>query len=496
MTGKFERNLQLWRSQRSPVRENVTSASPSNGNAPLPSVLPKDIEPVSDTRLPTKPLGGIPPQTSPEPASIRSFARTIAPARLLLHLSQFDFQALLESSPDLLKGGKLIASLGPWWSVLVVLWALGVYTLVNLILPRLVSSDLYMYLFQPTLWASLALISWLGWRFNLSSRPSATRPVVLMALLYAVCQLALFVIAGLFSGFGRSPYGHRLLIVLANLLYLATLLAAVELTRAYLANLFGSRMALPSLVFVSLFSFILLTPIGSLSKLDGLQSGFKLLGSQYLPSLSENLFATFLALLGGPLAASGYRGVLLAFEWLSPVLPDLNWFAAALLGTILPAAGMLAFYNQFVDPSEEVNADKEQPKGSSAATWAVVGVVCLLVLGFNTGIFGVRPTLIASGSMSPQLLVGDIVIARQVDPAEVQVGDIIQFRQDGVDIVHRVIEIQSNSGLLTFITKGDANGAQDDPVSESALRGVVIFKIPKVGWISIYARSLLAGIVR
>lgn len=57
------------------------------------------------------------------------------------------------------------------------------------------------------------------------------------------------------------------------------------------------------------------------------------------------LFASYLAYLGGALPAIGYMGLLKGFEWFSPILPDLDWALAALIGTIAPAIGFIIIQN-------------------------------------------------------------------------------------------------------------------------------------------------------
>ena len=222
-----------------------------------------------------------------------------------------------------------------------------------------------------------------------------------------------------------------------------------------------------------------------------MRSAVQLTGETLLPSLSENLLATYLALLGGPLVSIAYRGTLQAFEWLSPILPNLSWTVNAFLGTLIPALGLLAIHNQVAaQPASEVN-DAPQSTGSVTA-WVTVAVIAVLFLGFNTGMFGVRPSLIASGSMLPTLSVGDIVITKNVQPEEVAVGDIIRFRQEGVYTIHRVKAINESSHQYTFITRGDANNADDPPVLDANLAGKVILTVPKLGWVSIAAREAFA----
>jgi len=95
---------------------------------------------------------------------------------------------------------------------------------------------------------------------------------------------------------------------------------------------------------------------------------------------------------------------------------------------------------------------------------------------------------IASGSMSPALKVGDIVIVQGVSPTSIQIGDIIVFDSpQGSRTIHRVtnIQIQPN-GTIQFKTKGDANPNEDLYwVPEQDVHGRVLHRIPYLGWLAL-----------
>jgi signal peptidase len=93
------------------------------------------------------------------------------------------------------------------------------------------------------------------------------------------------------------------------------------------------------------------------------------------------------------------------------------------------------------------------------------------MLWFNTGLFGIRPNLVSGSSMAPALNPGDIVVLRPVEPASIQVGDIIRVVQAGTPILHRVIEIRDEGGIREYVTQGDANNVPDRPVSADQIDG-------------------------
>jgi signal peptidase len=95
---------------------------------------------------------------------------------------------------------------------------------------------------------------------------------------------------------------------------------------------------------------------------------------------------------------------------------------------------------------------------------------------------------VLTGSMTPGIPVGSVVVIRPVDPGTLQVGDVAtyQAKPDKPDyITHRIQRIDTSTTPTTptsFIFKGDANrGADIDPVSAKAIRGKVWFHVPYLG---------------
>lgn len=106
---------------------------------------------------------------------------------------------------------------------------------------------------------------------------------------------------------------------------------------------------------------------------------------------------------------------------------------------------------------------------------------------------------IPSPSMEPTLQVGDLVIVRPILPSRVRVGEIIvvQLPQDiqqlygyPPSVVHRVVQVNRTGGTLSFRTKGDHNPGQDPyTVEPGEIRGIVVRKIPYLGFLVLYLHS-------
>jgi signal peptidase len=113
----------------------------------------------------------------------------------------------------------------------------------------------------------------------------------------------------------------------------------------------------------------------------------------------------------------------------------------------------------------------------SAAIVAIV--VSLLLLGYQF-------LVVQSGSMAPTIETGDIIVTRMTTPDEVEVGDVVTFRDDtrGNELVsHRVMKIKPEDGHLSFVTRGDANtGVERWSIERTGSLGIVSFQAPKVGY--------------
>jgi len=100
--------------------------------------------------------------------------------------------------------------------------------------------------------------------------------------------------------------------------------------------------------------------------------------------------------------------------------------------------------------------------------------------------------VIASNSMTPTLMQGDLVLALpRVD--EITNGTIIVFQSPfGGFEVHRVEEVKSIEGNIYYKTKGDANNQTDSfLVSRERVVGQVNYIIPKLGTLFLIPREIM-----
>lgn len=107
----------------------------------------------------------------------------------------------------------------------------------------------------------------------------------------------------------------------------------------------------------------------------------------------------------------------------------------------------------------------------------------------NVDFLGYKPFIVMTGSMEPNINIGDMVIVKQIPQCEIHIGDIITYKVSNgrESVTHRVIEIIEKDGKITYKTKGDNNNSADtDIVTYENILGKVNFQVEGLGNIITY----------
>ena len=102
---------------------------------------------------------------------------------------------------------------------------------------------------------------------------------------------------------------------------------------------------------------------------------------------------------------------------------------------------------------------------------------------------GYRLFTVATGSMEPKYEVGDILISKEINPKDIQIGDDIVYRGkegsfNGKVVTHQVVSIRDEEGNKKIITKGIANTEEDPEIDSTQVYGKVIYKVQTLSFIS------------
>ena len=118
----------------------------------------------------------------------------------------------------------------------------------------------------------------------------------------------------------------------------------------------------------------------------------------------------------------------------------------------------------------------------------IIGWVLLMTVFFAAHLmvvstfFGIDKYVVISGSMERELYAGAMVVVnRNAKYEDITRGDIIIFKYEDMNVIHRVVDRKDIDGESHLKTKGDSN-AHDDGYLTTANNycGKALFHIPKV----------------
>ena len=114
----------------------------------------------------------------------------------------------------------------------------------------------------------------------------------------------------------------------------------------------------------------------------------------------------------------------------------------------------------------------------------VVLVFVVRLTGNSPSIFGYHVFRVSSGSMEPELHIGDVILVKNVGVEELAEGDTITYKGDEGEfadkmITHRVIEApHEENGIWYLRTQGIAEGTYPDPeITYSQVEGKFVSKL-------------------
>ena len=113
--------------------------------------------------------------------------------------------------------------------------------------------------------------------------------------------------------------------------------------------------------------------------------------------------------------------------------------------------------------------------------------ICLSLVsrinGTTPSLFGYSIYRVSSGSMQPELEIGDVILdVEYTETTELEVGDIITYRGmdelKGMMITHQIIKAPYTEDAKTYIqTKGTANPIPDPPITLDRVESVMVCEL-------------------
>lgn len=296
---------------------------------------------------------------------------------------------------------------------------------------------------------------------------------------------------GFFSGFIKNSYSLSILNIFKNTFPVILLIIISELIRYVIFN--KTKGNVPCMLFGYLL-FVLIDVNTMINVYDVTTSlGItKMICLVVFPSITKNIFLMYLTLKVGYKTPIIYRIITELNVYLIPIFPDFGEYINVLLKTVLPLAIMARLNNMFNYYTIRKIKDSRY-NNRKLILYSIITFILLIIVLLTSGLFKYQALTIGSGSMSPRIEKGDVVIIKSVnDKSLIKKGDILVYNHDNKIIVHRVIKKIVSDDKVSFMTKGDYNNAKDSwVVKESDVIGIVEFRIRWIGMPTVALNELL-----
>lgn len=307
--------------------------------------------------------------------------------------------------------------------------------------------------------------------------------VVRSSLIY----IFFFYSAGLFIGYSNNPYSRDINGIIINFFSILMVVGLKEFIRGTIINEVNNK----KILYFSLIWFIFaLSDLNFILIIESLTSFNSLILSfiiYIVPVLAINLFCNYLCINGGFTVSLLYRILILFISLIIPIIPDYHPVIPTLFDSLIPFFTYLLIRHQINKRGVNKYNEDINPK-----SWIVTFLVFTLLLLFAVGTFPVKPVVILSGSMRPNIKEGDLLIIKKCEFKDIETNNIIEFNTEGYNVVHRVIRIENYKESKALVTKGDNNLKEDkNKVLKEDLRGCLSIKIPYAGYPTYFIRNIL-----
>ena len=300
----------------------------------------------------------------------------------------------------------------------------------------------------------------------------------------------LYYLLGIIITFARTPNYYSWYGFINFILRIILFIVLREILRYQILNKCdGSKIA----TILSIFCFVFLDITNNFYfyNFESKYNIFIFLALYLLPSLSNNLLATYLTKKVGYKPVIFFMMFMTLYAYLLPIIPNPNKYISSVINFVFPLIILYKEYNFFKKESDE---EIERHYNKVNISFLVISLVITIILVyFTSGYFHYHAIAVASGSMSPLIDKGDVVVIEKIDNKydSLKIGDVIAFEYSNVIIVHRIINIVHDRGEYFFYTKGDANENDDNfVVNGNMVEGIVNNKIPFIGLPTVWLNEL------
>lgn len=316
-----------------------------------------------------------------------------------------------------------------------------------------------------------------------------TKEIIMIMAVTGLVYVTLYYVSALHFGFTKTGYGIKADIIFRLTIPIAIIIVTTEIIR-YILQAQKNKIVSVLAYLICLVSDILIC--SNIADITNFSTFMDVVGLTLFPGIIYNLLYNYLSTRYGYLPNIIYRVLTVLIFYLIPYGSAISDSLVAFINMLLPL-GIFYFIDTLYESKRRYALGQTSRLNqtlskifSIIAAAIMIGVVMLISNQFYYG-----SLVIATDSMTGEINKGDMIIYERYEDQLVIEGQVIVFEKNKSVIVHRVADIKIINGETRYYTKGDANEDWDTGyITDSNIVGLVNYKIPFLGYPTIWVRSL------
>ena len=242
------------------------------------------------------------------------------------------------------------------------------------------------------------------------------KDIILSILIYIAIYYITTYLLGLFIGFSRNIYSINMTNLINNIVPLIILIPIAEIYRYIINNKIKNNYWLLSLSVLA-FSMIDVTFTLSAINFNDFYSILKTFGLFILPSIAKNFMLTYISFKVSYKPNIIYRYLIEIPKYILPIIPNFGAYIESVIYFTFPILVFIMIYNNFKKREKVIISSKKNKRSKIIYTIAILLIV--IMVGLTSGYFKYQAIVIATGSMTPNINKGDIVIVEKLNEKEI-----------------------------------------------------------------------------
>lgn len=311
------------------------------------------------------------------------------------------------------------------------------------------------------------------------------KDIILSILIYIAIYYITTYLFGLFIGFNKNVYSSNIILILKNIVPIIILIPLSELLRYIINSKIKDNYILLGL---SIFVFTLIDTTITIqaSSFKNFYDTLKVIGLFILPSLSKNYLLTYLTIKVSYKPNLVYRYLMELPRYILPIVTSFGVYIESVIYISFPIIVFIIIYNDFKKREKKNIILSSKFKKNTKFIYYIVTIILITIVSLTSGYFKYQAIVIATGSMTPNINKGDMVVIEKVAPKDakkLKEGEVLAFKREDKIVVHRIYKIYTSGNEIFFKTKGDHNNAPDGYLTEAKeILGTVKFNIRYIGY--------------